>query len=327
MDKHTRFSIAPKWVFVALNGLLFACGGHDGVKTSASQNALTAQCIDQQTVPADAWRCPDARSFECGEAENSTIYVPQSVANCSGDLSVSDPGPYSVGTHTITVKDGSGATLCSSDLTVTDSKAPELTTHVVNLWPPNHKFHEVSVSDCVSAVDACDGDIEGEFIWASSDEPIDDIGDGHFGPDIGLGRDAQHACVRSERQGPKDGRVYKLGVRVKDSAGHEVEGECLVIVDHDQRGTVGKDSGEAYRIQFDPTKPGPDCGDGSGGSGGKGGGGAGSGSGGHGDGSGGTGGGDNGGSGGSGDTGGMGDTGGTGGSGDNGGTGGSVTPF
>jgi hypothetical protein len=138
---------------------------------------------------------------------------------------------------------------------------PELIveSQTLNLWPPNHKFHDVTVEDCVSAVSTCGGALTGEFIWASSDEPIDDIGDGHHFPDIGLGVDTGHVCVRSERQGPRDGRVYKLGVRVVDASGETVERECLVIVDHDQRGVTGVDSGESYRIEFDPAQAGLDC--------------------------------------------------------------------
>jgi hypothetical protein len=136
-------------------------------------------------------------------------------------------------------------------VTVNDSTPPVLETHTISLWPPNHKFHDVRVEDCVSAVDACDGSLRGEFIWASSDEPIDDIGDGHHSPDIGRSADGTKVCVRSERQGPKDGRVYKLGVRVTDRSGNAVEGVCAVIVDHDKRGVVGADSGEKYRMTFD----------------------------------------------------------------------------
>jgi hypothetical protein len=208
------------------------------------------------------------------------LYLPDGTPSCQGTLSISPSTAVGSGTQTVTVQNQSGQTLCSAQLTVTDSSAPTLTQHTVDLWPPNHKWHEVAVSDCVSAIDSCDGDLQGEFIYASSDEPIDSIGDGHFAPDIGLGRDAQHACVRSERQGPKDGRVYKLGVRVTDKAGNSVESECLVIVDHDQRGVTGKDSGESYRITFDPSQPGLDCGSGPpAGGGGSGGGNAGAGSG------------------------------------------------
>lgn len=152
--------------------------------------------------------------------------------------------------HTITVRDASGTTLCSATVTVDDRTAPVLQSKTIKLWPPNHKFHNIAVEDCVTAVDACDGPLRGEFIWASSDEPIDDIGDGHHSPDVGVSASRRTACVRSERQGPKDGRVYKLGVRVVDSSGNAAEGECAVIVDHDKRGVVGADSGEKYRVTF-----------------------------------------------------------------------------
>jgi hypothetical protein len=158
-----------------------------------------------------------------------------------------------------------------------DAGVPVVTSQVAKLWPPNHKFHELAVSDCVSALDTCGNELQGDFIWASSDEPIDDIGDGHFSPDVGLGVDLQHVCVRSERQGPKDGRVYTFGVRVTDGAGNTVESTCQVIVDHDQRGVTGSDSGDSYRVTFDPSTVGLNCdgtpGDdaGSGGGGGSGG--------------------------------------------------------
>jgi hypothetical protein len=179
----------------------------------------------------------------------SIAAVSMALAACSshGDatgnesaLATSDPDPVAV---------------CDAD-----AQAPTLEGHTLKLWPPNHKFHAVAASDCVTALDACGNTLRGEFIWASSDEPIDDIGDGHFGPDIGLAGDTQHACVRSERQGPKDGRVYKLGVRVRDRDGNSTEGECLVIVDHDQRGVTGNDSGDAYRIEFDASDVDDDCG-------------------------------------------------------------------
>ena len=127
-----------------------------------------------------------------------------------------------------------------------------LTGENLNIWPPNHKFHSIDIAECVSIAGVCDSGLTAEFIWGSSDEPVDSIGDGHFAPDI-LFDDCGRAQVRSERQGPKDGRVYKLGVRVVDGAGLASETTCTVIVDHDQRGVVGADSGESYRVT--PTDP------------------------------------------------------------------------
>jgi len=137
-------------------------------------------------------------------------------------------------------------------------ESPSATGHALSLWPPNHKLHAISTSDCATAFDACGDELRGEFIWGSSDEPINDIGDGNHEPDI-LFDDCQRVSVRSERQGPKDGRVYKLGVRFIDVAGNETDTECTIIVDHDQRGVVGADSGEAYRVTLDGTGGLPEC--------------------------------------------------------------------
>jgi hypothetical protein len=135
---------------------------------------------------------------------------------------------------------------------------PVLTPKTVQLWPPNHKFHSIAVEDCVSVADACETNLNAEFIWASSDEPVDDLGDGHFAPDI-LFDSCHRVQVRSERQGPKNGRVYKLGVRVVDPSGNAVESQCSIVVDHDQRGVVGADDGESYRIVLNGQGGLPSC--------------------------------------------------------------------
>ena len=158
--------------FVAV--AIVGCGGH-GV--AANQVALSAQCSDPGAIPSGAWQCPDPRTVECGTLDAEVLYVPNAAPSCQGKtLEISTPGGFGVGTHTVVVQDSAGTNYCSAQLTVVDTQPPVLQTHATNLWPPNHKFHEIAVSDCVSAVDACDGDIQGEFIWASSDEPIDDIG-------------------------------------------------------------------------------------------------------------------------------------------------------
>lgn len=195
--------------------------------------------------------------------ERHSLFSPGSIPLCLAAIALGACGS----------REGAGASQGTSQwaLSAQCAAPAAIAALTVNLWPPNHKFHEIAVGDCVSAIDACGGELQGEFTWASSDEPIDDIGDGHFGPDVGLGRDSSHACVRSERQGPKDGRVYKLGVRLTDANGQTAESECLVIVDHDQRGVKGHDSGEAYRIQFDAMHTGLQCGAGTPGGGGSGG--------------------------------------------------------
>lgn len=238
-----------------------ACQDQKAPETEGTPAALIAVCADPSVSEGDKWICPEPIKVECSEQADLPLPVasPEGEVCDPTDLRIADPGPYTPGTHEVEVQDASGATLCTTEIEVTDSTPPEIETHTVQLWPPNHKFHEIAIDDCVTVQDACDGALKGEFIWASSDEPVDDIGDGHHSPDIVLSADCTRVSVRAERQGPKNGRVYKLGVRVVDGSGNASEAVCSVIVDHDQRGVVGADSGEAYRIVFDGSQGGPAC--------------------------------------------------------------------
>lgn len=240
--------------FTALLGLgVVACGNTDAPEPQGAEQALVAECVtDESTLPPDAWTCAESLTVECNAASGAdpgTLYVLDSATACSGAALSVTSGPFGVGTHEVVVSSPDGV-VCQSQLVVADTQAPTLTTKTLNLWPPNHKFHSIAVSDCVDVVDACQSGLQAEFIWASSDEPVDDIGDGHHQPDI-LIDDCQRVQLRAERQGPKDGRVYKLGVRVVDGSGNASEGVCTVVVDHDQRGVLGADSGENYRITLD----------------------------------------------------------------------------
>ncbi|HEY6877332.1 MAG TPA: hypothetical protein VI299_04900 [Polyangiales bacterium] len=157
--------------------------------------------------------------------------------------------------------DAPSTQLRTQDVAEADCAEPArsvLTPRVMTLWPPNHKLHTISVEDCVGVYDACDPEVTAEFIWGSSDEPVDSIGDGHHEPDI-IFEGCDRVQLRSERQGPKDGRVYKLGVRAVDGAGNVTLGACTVVVDHDQRGVLGADSGESYRVTLDGTGGMPLC--------------------------------------------------------------------
>jgi hypothetical protein len=225
--------------------------------------AIDVACASSGVPQSDtSWVCPASLTLDCSALANPAVVTVQSprgqTCNSAG-LDATLTGPLSVGPNTLAVRDQRGQIVCSTQLTVLDHGPPILIPHVVNLWPPNHKFHDISVEDCVTIQDSCDDSLQAEFIWASSDEPIDDIGDGHFAPDIALSSDCRRVSVRSERQGPENGRVYKLGVRVVDRGGNASEAVCQVIVDHDQRGVLGADSGEAYRVTFNGARGGPRC--------------------------------------------------------------------
>ncbi|MDB4989191.1 MAG: hypothetical protein JWN04_4369, partial [Myxococcaceae bacterium] len=232
-----------------------------GQGLAADARELQSVCVASGAqAPAGAWLCPGPLTLQCAAAPLPVIYVsdPQN-PSCAPAPLLTDPiSMTTLGAQPVRVRRANGDLVCETTVSVVDSAPPVLTPKVQNIWPPNHKFHSFGVEDCIGVVDACDPALHAEFIWASSDEPIDDLGDGHFAPDI-MFDGCDRVQVRAERQGPKDGRVYKLGVRVVDRAGNVAESACSIIVDHDQRGVQGADSGESYRVMLDGQNGLPRC--------------------------------------------------------------------
>ncbi|XXT19689.1 hypothetical protein WME94_56665 [Sorangium sp. So ce429] len=221
-----------------------------------SSQALVAECVDPgAAIPEGEWVCGEERLVECttlAGAYVETIYAQLSAGTCAdATVAVSATGPFALGAHEIVVtaevEGAAGAPpLCASELVVVDTIAPVLTDRRPELWPPNHKLHTVTVDDCVDVEDACDDDVQVTFTYAASDEPRNDTGDGNTEVDIaGLG--CGSVDLLAERKGNGDARVYTLGVRAVDAAGNVTEGECHVIVPHDQGGKVPVDSGIAYK--------------------------------------------------------------------------------
>jgi hypothetical protein len=241
-----------------------ASGGADPdtsrvVVKSAPQIRLTCAADSD----GDAWLCPDELRVDCSATADVTFAVASpSGETCDAHVLVLSPsGPLSKGTHEVTVRNAQDEVLCTSELVVERSAPLQLVPKALNLWPPNHKLHEISVEDCVDIVGACPGEaLTARFIWASSDEPVDANGDGHHEPDIALSADCQRLALRSERQGTSDGRIYSLGVRVVDGAGAALETTCSVSVVHDQSGRDAQPGPDAYRLDFDGIAGTPDCG-------------------------------------------------------------------
>jgi len=99
------------------------------------------------------------------------------------------------------------------------------------LWPPNHKFADVSVTGVTDP----DGDpVTITITGISQDEPLNGLGDGDTCPDAsGVG--SAVAKLRAERSGTADGRVYHMSFNASDGRGGECAGEATVCVPHDQR--------------------------------------------------------------------------------------------
>jgi len=160
-----------------------------------------------------------------------------------------------LGSHTadLTVSDGFCSDTHRTTVNVVDTTPPEiLVGSPLYSWPPNHKYRTVKLSDCkITVRDACEGLLDlasakAAITCVSSDEAPNGHGDGNTSADIEF-VDATTVRLRTERQGPSDGRVYKIGFTVQDSSGNKALGTCVVGVPHDQSGRPAVDSGESYR--------------------------------------------------------------------------------
>ena len=240
-------------------GLLSVAACEDGATQPLSENTqnLMVECAPSSGPPAGAWVCPAPLTVACGDPIPSLYVTPAANASCAGAALTATVPASTSGTHPVAARYPDGSIACTASLTVTDSK-PVLEPHSISLWPPNHKLHTIEVDDCVSVIDRCEPDLRAEFVWASSDEPINGKGDGNSEPDI-VFDDCGRVQVRAERAGPKDGRVYRLGVRVVDGAGNAAESECTVVIAHSKNGDVAGDSGTQYRVKLDGRDARPAC--------------------------------------------------------------------
>lgn len=130
---------------------------------------------------------------------------------------------------------------------------------ILELWPPNHKYHTFSLSDFVSCMDNVDGEIDpdlsGRILSIYSDEPedINGNGDGSTTDDIVILNDCSFK-VLAERQGSGNGRVYGITFEIADQQGNLTQATFTLGVPHDQSGDPPVDSGASagYTVVNDP---------------------------------------------------------------------------
>lgn len=190
--------------------------------------APTIVCPANMTVPNTPGQC------------SATVNPGTAVAadNCPGVTVVGSrsdglalTAPYPVGTTTITwtARDAAGnETSCTQTIVVNDTQLPTITMRTgpqMELWPPNHQYVTVRVSDfVVSASDNCSGNLTNNvlILKISSDEPDDASGDGDGTTinDIVIAADCKSAQLRAERQSDGNGRIYTITFRVRDAAGN-----------------------------------------------------------------------------------------------------------
>jgi hypothetical protein len=92
----------------------------------------------------------------------------------------------------------------------------------------------VTVTADVVTTDTCDPNPVCTIVAVSSDEPVNDVGDGNTLPDWLLSGGLT-ADIRAERAGPEDGRTYTVEVTCTDQSGNESDPATAdVSVPHDQ---------------------------------------------------------------------------------------------
>lgn len=223
-----------------------------GLATSCAQsvNALDVTppvltCPDDATLVLDPLACTATATYTAGALDA-----------CDGPSSLDHTFAFAaVGSETFEygfADLSSNAAACSQTVQAIDTTAPVYTAGPMQqLWPPNHKYVELTLASCGTLIDACDGalDLDGGaavITRVSSDEPEDvqgagkgkgkkDGGDGSTVDDMVL-VNAYTVKLRAERQGTSDGRVYTIHFQVPDAAGNVTEGTCKVGVPHDQGG-------------------------------------------------------------------------------------------
>jgi hypothetical protein len=241
---------------VVVTSSLVGCGSStEPVSQQPSGLVVTPRCVLAGDMPADAWRCNSARTFECDTA-GAELFVTARNGDCGifspslgGANTFDRPGRYTLQVEARRNAGQPREPWCEATLTIVDTKPPvaEVRTPAPSLWPPNHKWKRITPADCIEVRDRCDPDVALSFTWASSDEVANGKGDGNTDVDIRF--DGCGAVeLRSERAGSGDGRVYTLGWRAEDASGNVTEGRCIVGVPHDQSGQSAVDSGAVYTI-------------------------------------------------------------------------------
>jgi hypothetical protein len=255
MELHTTSSYNDHWTHWTelTGGSVFLTGSSGAGLIDRIVEAVEAAVrnIDSLTLEASAGYEGWLASVD--PAEYTDIEVPEGGVSSYFDIQICVPAELECGLDEFSIDAvGDGAVLASQDVTVDvpcndppvcDDAAADLG----ELWPPNHKLQEVSVTGVTDP----DGDpVTITITSIFQDEPLNSPSDGNTCPDgTGVGTDT--ARVRAERSGnkkvPGDGRVYHVGFDADDGQGGACVGAVAVCVPHDQRpGHVCVDQGPLF---------------------------------------------------------------------------------
>ena len=229
------------------------------IKYSPASLSLTADAGQDQTVD-----CGESAALGGSQtATGGTTPYSFSWTAEPPDPSLTSPttehpavSPTVTTTYTLTVTDANNI-IATDEVTITvgDNQPPIITVAAPrNLWPPNHQYVTIAMSQCVVSVqDGCRGSIPASNVGitkVTSDEPkdVNGGGDGNTVNDIVIASDCKSVQLRSERQGSGNGRVYTIHLSVQDGNGNTGTATCLVTVPKSQNGNPAIDDGPAYTV-------------------------------------------------------------------------------
>lgn len=211
--------------------------------TSGNQ-ATCETSVTVQDTTAPSITCPGPVVAECAGPSGAFVQPGQASSSdlCTGvTVTGPSPGDYPLGTTVVTYtsQDATGhEASCASSIQVVDTTPPLLSLTAPDpLWPDDHHYRTIRLSDCkLAVVDACGGTLSPSAYQASitcvtSDEPDNAPGggDGNTTNDMVI-VNSTTVRLRSERHDAHDGRIYKIHFQVQDAAGNLADGVCPVIV-------------------------------------------------------------------------------------------------
>jgi hypothetical protein len=146
-----------------------------------------------------------------------------------------------IGIHQLTLEVEDGATtpvLASATVEITDTTVPVLAPSATPsiLWPPNHKFRDITIQ--ANAADNSGGTITLEAYVSSSEEPDTD-GDGNTIPDYTDPQIDQNTGeitlqLRAERSGKGDGRIYTVVITATDESANSSTASVNIVAPHNK---------------------------------------------------------------------------------------------
>lgn len=230
---------------------------HGNTATATQVITVVDNTPPSLTVPADSSAFANS---SCQAAIPNVVSGSTASDNCGSVTITQSPAAGTLvgaGAHSITVKatDAAGNhTDKTVTFTVIDNTPPTITLkgNAIALWPPNHQYETVKVSDLVaSASDNCDAGVGLSSVYISqvtSDEAEKGNGDGNTANDILIAADCKSVRLRSERAGNSNGRVYTIKFKVVDASGNVITATAKVTVPHSQNGAAAIDDGPIYTV-------------------------------------------------------------------------------